>query len=74
MTEFQAQVLADLSVLKNQMKDLVGNGQPGRVADIEARILDHDRAMQRLKGMAAAFAAVLTVAHAGVDLCLGRHG
>jgi len=74
MTEFQAQVLADLSVLKNQMKDLVGNGQPGRVADIEARILDHDRAMQRLKGMAAAFAAVLTVAHAGVDLFLGRHG
>jgi len=74
MTEFEAQVLADLSVLKNQMKDLVGNGQPGRVAHIEARILDHDRAMQRLKGMAAAFAAVLTVAHAGIDLFLGRHG
>lgn len=72
MTEFEAQVLADLSVLKNQMKDLVGNGQPGRVAHIEARILDHDRAMQRLKGMAAAFAAMLTIAHAGIDLFLGR--
>ena len=74
MTEFEAQVLADLSVLKTQMKDLVGNGRPGRVAHIEARILDHDRAMQRLKGMAAAFAAVLTIAHAGIDLFLGRHG
>ena len=74
MTEFEAQVLADLSVLKTQMKDLVGNGQPGRVAHIEARILDHDRAMQRLKGMAAAFAAVLTIAHAGIDLFLGRRG
>ena len=74
MTEFEAQVLADLSVLKNQMKDLVGNGQPGRVAHIEARILDHDRAMQRLKGMAAAFAAMLTIAHAGIDLFLGRRG
>ena len=28
MTDFEAQVLADLSVLKNQMKGLVGNGQP----------------------------------------------
>lgn len=74
MTEFEAQVIADLSVLKNQMKDLVGNGQPGRVAHIEARILDHDRAMQRLKGMAAAFAAMLTIAHAGIDLFLGRRG
>lgn len=74
MTEFEAQVLADLSVLKTQMKDLVGNGQPGRVAHIEARILDHDRAMQRLKGMAAGFAAVLTIAHAGIDLFLGRRG
>jgi hypothetical protein len=30
--------------------------------------------MQRLKGMAAAFAAILTIAHAGIDLFLGRHG
>ena len=74
MTEFEAQVLADLSVLKTQMKDLVGNGQPGRVAHIEARILDHDRAMQRLKGMAAAFAAMLTIAHAATDIVLRRHG
>jgi hypothetical protein len=29
--------------------------------------------MQRLKGMAAAFAAILTIAHAGIDLFLGRH-
>jgi hypothetical protein len=73
MTEFEAQVLADLSVLKTQMKDLVGNGQPGRVAQIEARVLEHERAVQRLKGMAAAFAAMLTVAHAGIDIVLRRH-
>jgi hypothetical protein len=73
MTEFEAQVLADLSVLKTQMKDLVGNGQPGRVTHIESRLLDHERAVQRLKGMAAAFAAMLTIAHAGIDIFLGRH-
>jgi hypothetical protein len=73
MTEFEAQVLADLSVLKTQMKELVGNGQPGRVTQIEARILDHERAMQRLKGMAAAFAAMLTIVHTATDLFLRRH-
>jgi hypothetical protein len=72
MTEFEAQVLADLSVLKSQMKDLLGNGQPGRVAQIESRLLDHERAVQRLKGMAAAFAAMLTIVHTATDLLL-RH-
>ena len=32
MTEFEGQVLADLSVLKSQMKQLMGIGQPGRLA------------------------------------------
>lgn len=72
MTEFEAQVLADLSVLNTQMKEIVGNGQPGRLAQVEERVLDHDRAMQRLKGMAGAFAALLTFAHVAVDLMLGR--
>ena len=73
MTEFEAQVLADLSVLKSQMKDLVGNGQPGRVSQIESRLLDHERAVQRLKGMAAAFAAMLTIVHTATDFVLRRH-
>jgi hypothetical protein len=29
MTEFEGQVLADLSVLKNQMNQVMGIGQPG---------------------------------------------
>lgn len=73
MTEFEAQVLADLSVLKTQMKDLVGNGQPGRVSQIESRLLDHERAVQRLKGMAAAFAAMLTIVHTAADFIIRRH-
>jgi len=74
MTEFEAKVLADLSVLKTQMKDLLGNGRAGRVEHIEARLLDHERAVQRLKGMAAAFAAMLTIAHTATDLFLRHHG
>ena len=73
MTEFEAKVLADLSVLKCQMKDLLGNGHAGRVAQMEHRLLDHERAVQRLKGMAAAFAVMLTIVHAATDLFLRQH-
>ena len=72
MTEFEAQVLADLSVLKTQMKELTGNGQPGRVTNIEARLLEHEHAVQRLKGVCAAFAAMLTLIHAATDIVFRR--
>jgi len=72
MTEFEAQVLADLSVLKTQMKDLIGNGQPGRIARMEARLEEHERRVQRLKGIAAAFATMLTIAHAATDVLFRR--
>ena len=72
MSDFESQVLADLCVLKTQMKEIVGNGQPGRLAQVEDRILDHERAMQRLKGIAAAFGGLLTFAHVAIDLFLSR--
>jgi len=54
------------------MADLLGAGNTGRVAQIESRLLEHERTVQRMKGMTAAFAAMLTVAHAGIDIFLGR--
>jgi hypothetical protein len=72
MTDFESLVLADLCVLKTQMKEIVGNGQPGRLAQVEGRVLDHERAMQRVKGIAAAFGALLTFAHVAIDLFVGR--
>jgi hypothetical protein len=72
MTEFEGQVLADLSVLKSQMKEILGNGQPGRLAQLETRIFDHERTMQRMKGIAAAFGGLLTFAHVAIDWFVGR--
>jgi hypothetical protein len=72
MSDFEAQVLADLAVLKSQMKEIVGNGQPGRLSQLETRMLGHEKSVQRLKGMAAAFGALLTVAHAAIDVLLPR--
>ena len=72
MTDFEGQVLADLSVLKSQMKEIVGNGQPGRLTLLESRSFDHERTMQRMKGIAAAFGGLLTFAHVAIDLLVGR--
>lgn len=72
MSDFEAQVLADLCVLKSQMKELVGNGQPGRLAQLEGRVLDHEKSVQRLKGVAAAFGGLLTFVHVAIDFVLAR--
>ncbi|MGA2437963.1 MAG: hypothetical protein ABSF57_05560 [Acidobacteriaceae bacterium] len=72
MTDFEGQVLSDLSVLKSQMKELMGIGQPGRLAQLEGRMHEHEKIVQRLKGMAAAFGALLTIAHLAIDLFLGK--
>ena len=65
-------MLADLSVLKSQMEQVMGIGQPGRLAQIEGRMQEHEKTVQRLKGMAGAFGAVLTFAHIAIDFLIGR--
>ena len=72
MTDFEGQVLADLSVLKSQMKELMGIGQPGRLVQLESRMNEHEKTVQRLKGMAGAFGALLTIAHVAIDFFIGR--
>ncbi len=63
MTEYERQVLADLCVLKTQMEQLLGIGQPGRLHQLELRVESHERNMQRLKGLAGAFGGLLTLVH-----------
>ena len=67
MTEFEAQVLADLSVLKNQMAVLVGDGNAGRIGDIEMRVSQHEERFQNVRGIAIAFGALLTLVQFLID-------
>jgi hypothetical protein len=67
MTEFEAQALADLSVLKNQMNTLLGIGQPGRLTQLEERVEKHERSVQRVKGFVGAMSGVLTIFHLAID-------
>ncbi len=67
MTEFEGQILADLSVLKSQMKQLMGIGQPGRLAQLEDRVEQHERSVQRIKGFIGAGGALLAMFHLAID-------
>ena len=73
MTEYERRVLEDLSVLKAQMHQLMGIGQPGRLGQLEARVDAHDRGMQRIKGLAGAFGGLLTALHAAIAFVGGKH-
>jgi len=63
MTDFESQVLQELSVLKSQMRQLMGIGQPGRLNQLEARVDSHEQSVQRLKGLGVAFGGLLTLVH-----------
>jgi hypothetical protein len=66
MTGFESTVLQELSVLKAQMEQLMGIGQPGRLHQLEMRVESHERSVQRLKGLAGAFGGLLTLAQVAI--------
>jgi hypothetical protein len=72
VNEFEAQVLSDLSVLKTQMTGLVGDGNTGRMAELERRIERHEQNLQRAKGFMAAVSVIFAVIEVAVE-ALRRH-
>jgi hypothetical protein len=67
INEFEAQVLSDLSVLKSQMSGLVGDGNGGRLSELEKRVDGHEQNWQRAKG----FFAAASVLYAVIEVALG---
>ncbi|MGA2571229.1 MAG: hypothetical protein ABSF23_11980 [Terracidiphilus sp.] len=61
MNEFEAQVLSDLSVLKSQMAGLMGDGNGGRLAELEQRMDRHEQNWQRARGFLAAVSVLFAV-------------
>jgi hypothetical protein len=72
MNDFEAQVLSDLSVLKTQVKGLVGDGNGGRIAALERRMERHEQNWQRAKGFLAAASVVGAVVEAAVEVWLRK--
>jgi hypothetical protein len=73
MTDFEGQVLGDLQVLKAQMEQIMGIGQPGRLHDLEHRVASAERSVQRMRGFVAAFGVLLTVIEAAINYLAGKH-
>ena len=73
MSEFEAQVLQELSALKAQMGQLLGVGQPGRLHQLEQRVEAHERSVQQLRGLAGAFGGALALLQALIAYWSGRH-
>jgi hypothetical protein len=67
MNEFEAQVLSDLCVLKTQMINLTGDGNGGRIADLERRMECHEQNWQRAKGFLAAVSVLFAVIEVAVE-------
>ena len=72
MNEFEAQVLSDLSVLKTQMAGLVGDGNGGRIAEMERRMDRHEQNWQRAKGFLAAVSVIFAVIQVALETLLRR--
>jgi hypothetical protein len=73
MTDFEAQVLGDLHVLKSQMEQLLGIGQPSRLHGLEARVASNEAGIQKMKGFVAAFGTALTVVHVAIAYFALKH-
>lgn len=73
MNDYERQVLEDLSVLKAQMQQLLGIGQPGRLNLLEERVERHEKSVQRVKGLASAFGGLLTMLHLAIAWFGGKH-
>jgi hypothetical protein len=67
LTAFEREVLSDLAELKANMRWVVGNGNQGRMQEIEERVERHEAYLQRFTGIAGVLACLLTFFHVAID-------
>jgi hypothetical protein len=73
LTDFEQKVLSDLAELKANMRWVIGNGNQGKIQEIEERVERHEAYLQRFTGVATAVASILTFFHLAIDYMLYRH-
>jgi hypothetical protein len=73
MSDFEQRVLSDLAELKAHMRWVVGNGNEGKMQEIEERVDRHEAYLQRFTGIATAVASLLTLFHVAIDYLRYRH-
>jgi hypothetical protein len=73
MSEFEERVLSDLSELKAHMRWIVGNGNQGKIQELEERVERHEAYLQRFTGIAAAMGSLITLFHLAIDYLRYKH-
>ncbi len=73
MTNFEERVLRDLGELKTHMRWIVGNGNEGKIQELETRIQKHEAALQRTAGLGFALGILLTIVHLALDSVRAMH-
>jgi hypothetical protein len=73
MSDFEEQVLKDLSELKAHMRWLIGNGKAGCIQELTARVERHEQLVQRVAGIGAVLGALLTILHVAVNYLKLHH-
>jgi hypothetical protein len=59
--------------LKTHMRWIVGNGNEGKIQELETRIQKHEAALQRTAGLGLAVGILLTVVHLALDSMRAMH-
>jgi len=67
MSDFEKLVLSELAELRAQMRTLIGNGQPGRIQQMEERMERHEAFLQRAGGIGSALVILITLVHLSLD-------
>ncbi len=67
MTDFEQTVLSDLAEIKANIRWILGNGKPGVLRELQQRVDEHERYVQRAGVVGATLAVVLTIVHLGID-------
>ncbi len=67
MTQFEEKVLKDLAELKIHMRWLVGDGNEGKMQQLEQRMEKHEAALQRIGGIGATIGVLITIAHVAME-------
>jgi hypothetical protein len=73
LSDFEQKVLSDLAELKANMRWVIGNGNQGKIQEIEERVERHEAYLQRFTGIATAVASLLTFFHLALDYVLYKH-
>ena len=61
MNAFEEMVLRDLGELKTHMRWIVGNGNEGKMQELENRVQKQEATLQRLAGVGAALMVLVTI-------------